>query len=115
MDKSDKGNQSFLKNYLANSVKPRVEKERTKGAVILGPDGEISELGHKIEKVNLKVDETKIEIEKKSVNERKGSKVPPYLYYTSKIDNEVKLEYGNLLDKPFGKFIFRKIKKLFIL
>lgn len=121
----EKETTSYLASYLANSVRTtkieqqqeseyRVEKSVKKN-VILGPDGEVSKIG-----ISLNQQLADLQRDKRDEKEHcqaalykleDGGVPPPYLYYSNKLASDVDIEYGNLLDRPFGEYwvIFMKI------
>lgn len=114
----EKETTSYLANYLANSVRTtKIEQQResefveksVKKNVILGPDGEVSKIG-----ISLNQQLADLQREKRDEKERQaalykledGGVPPPYLYYSNKLASDVDIEYGNLLDRPFGEDIW---------
>ncbi|CAF0829746.1 unnamed protein product [Brachionus calyciflorus] len=74
----------------------RTHKDKPNGVIIIAPDGEVVKIGHTLH------DEANISDEDKKKNEaiyRLFDQIPPYLYYTNKIDNSVNIDYENELPK----------------
>ncbi len=68
----------------------------------LGPDGVITQIGH-----NFKHEYSeKLEEKEKPKNietlYKLDKEIPPYLYYTNKLNENINLEYGDPMNKPFG-------------
>ncbi len=109
--KQEKENQSqvFLKNYLASTAnktgtKPEATEKTgsSKGVFIVGPDGEISSVGYTLSDEQVTVlKEKQTRSNQESVVYKLEPEVPPYLYYSKKLDDNVNINYGNMLDKPF--------------
>ena len=103
-----------MTNYLTNSVRTtKIEQQGDSGGaekrnVILGPDGEVSRIGVSLNRqlAELQRERPRDERERQRTAVYKleeGGVPPPYLYFSNKLAGTVDVEYGNLLDKPFGK------------
>jgi len=102
--------QIYLKNYLANTanrstIKPEsVDKANSsnKGVFIMGPDGKISNAGYTLtEEQMLSLNDKKVKDSSENVVYKLEPDVLPYLYHSKKLDDNVNINYGNMLDKPF--------------
>ena len=99
----EKSRHVYLDHYLStlkthSDHELNSESETSKGAFILGPDGVMLQVGHSLNN-------------KETIGEKKSQKrpvyrlpneVPAYLFFSNKLSNNVNLDYGNSLDRPFG-------------
>ena len=77
-------------SFIEKLVKPKSNEKKIKSnsisngkVVVLGPDGNITQIGSKIDDVNFQNKQYK---KKPEIFYRLFDEIPPYLYYTNKID-----------------------------
>lgn len=86
----------------------RQEKDKPNGVIIMAPDGKMMKIGQSLNEELINLEEKK----KNNTLYRLFDKIPPYLYYTNKIDTSLDIE--NEINK--GCFFFNlKIRKKKIL
>ena len=79
------------------------KKNQQSGVVVVAPDGELLKIGKSIKEDIENRDKNK----KDDVLYRLYDEIPPYLYYTNKLDENLLLNYESMQMDESGEFFFK--------